>query len=143
MLPEERMRGKRSFIKASYNNPQIQEKMRLVVNCHAKSCYLCTLRQAQTCFEKWAFEVIRKAWELHGEDLTKMRKQMIDEGVVEELKTKGHPTPGSSKEVPSVEEFVDSQHEKTVKKIELINKAHKKSDINLLKEAVGGSENKE
>lgn len=139
MLPEERMQGKRSFIKASYDNPKIQEKMRLVVNCHAKSCYLCTLRQAQTCFEKWAFQVIRKAWELHGEELTKMRKQMIDEGLIEELKTKGHPT-GGSKEVPSIEEFIDTQNEKDMKKIEKIKEAERKGDIELLKKAVGGSE---
>ena len=140
MLPEERMRGKRSFIKATYNNPQIQEKMRLIVNCHAKSCYLCRLRQVQDCFEKWTLAVIRKAWELHGEELEKMRNEMVDDGTIEELKTKGHPTPGSSRPVPSVEEFIDGQHEKDMKKIEKINKAHKKGDINLLKEAVGGKE---
>ncbi len=138
MLPEERMRGKRSFIKATHDNPQIQEKMRLVVNCHAKSCYLCTLRQAQDCFEKWTHAVIRRVWELHGEELAKQRRQMIDEGTIEELKTEGHPTPGISRPVPSVEEFANTQYEKDIKKIEKIDKAHRKGDVELLKEAVGG-----
>ena len=136
--PEERMRGKRAFIKATYDNPQIQEKMRLVVNCHAKSCHLCTLRQAQTCFEKWTLAVIRQAWEIHGEELAKQRRKMIDDGTLEELKTKGRPTAGISKEVPSVEEFIDTQHEKDVKKIEKIKEAEKKGDIELLKKAVAG-----
>ena len=134
---EERMQGKRSFIRVAHDNPQIQEKMRLVVNCHAKSCHLCILSKVLDCFAKWRHEVIRKAWETHGEELAKMRRQMIDEGTLEELKTVGHPTPGISKPVPSVEEFANTQHEKDIKKIEKIDKAHRKGNIELLKEAVG------
>ena len=136
--PEERMQGKRAFIRVAYENPQIQELMRRVVNCHAKSCYLCMLPKVMDCFAKWRHEVIRMAWELHGEKLAKQRRQMIAEGTLEELKTKGRPTAGISKPVPSIEEFVDSQHEKTIKKIEKIKEAEKKGDIELLKEAVGG-----
>ena len=135
---DERMRGKRSFIRPVHDNPQIQEKMRLTVNCHAHSCYLCTLRKVLDCFAKWRHEAIRMAWETHGEELAKMRRQMIEDGTIEELKTKGHPTAGISKPVPSVEEFVNAQHEKDIKKIEKIKEAEKKGDIELLKEAVGG-----
>lgn len=141
--PEERMQGKRSFIRLAHENPEIQELMRRTVNCHAKSCYLCTLSKVLDCFAKWRHEVIRMAWEIHGEKLARMRRKMIDDGTLEELKTKGHPTAGISREVPSVEEFANTQHEKTIKKIEKIDKAHRKGDIELLKDVVGGLENKE
>jgi len=77
---QNRATGKYSPLNAIYNR-KMHELMRRVTDCHASTCYLCTVRTFYKCLTKMTMELRRRAWEAHPQEMEKLQNIAKEKGL--------------------------------------------------------------